>query len=543
MRYAPIALALLCALVLFTGLDCVGFTDAREARDARVTRELLKRGEWITPLYGNDRHLEKPIFAYLPEALAMRLSRSAALRDTPVRSRQIRALAALALVLLTAALAARHFGRRAGAWSALVLVSTLGLPLAARTDGTQVFATLLGWLGCAAFAEITFGPSPPRDALRLGAFVALAATLVIAGPLPALWPLGGLALYAWLARDRTRFARVEPLAGLVLMLSFALPWYGAMVDRQGPVFLAAAAVFPYAADPHGAWFMAPLLALSFLVVAFHPWSALMPEAIRHAATGWRFEQREGSVAHFLIASLVAATVPVALYPGAPLASALPALPAAAILCGRLIDHLFDDPARLARPLANSTRTFALIGSGAALLIAMGAHRVPEAAMDLRLLAAVSFFASWLPFLAHVRGMRRTAVALMTVPVALGAPIASLFVVPDMEGYLNTRTVATAMNEHAPSLAPLALIESPPPSLRLYCARNLVVTAPSIAALPGLRGEDGLAYIAFPPARESELARDLAVPLEIMVRSPSLVLARLNPDTAATSFRALRAASR
>src|SRR6266850_6488680 len=98
MRNVPLVLAALCALVLFVGLDRVGFTDAREARDARVTHELITNREVITPLYANDTLLEKPIFAYVPEALAAWLSHATGTSGTPMRSRQIRALAALALL-------------------------------------------------------------------------------------------------------------------------------------------------------------------------------------------------------------------------------------------------------------------------------------------------------------------------------------------------------------------------------------------------------------------------------------------------------------
>src|SRR2546426_330214 len=114
MRFAPLALAILCAAVLFTGLSQIGFVDEREARDAEVAR----------------------------------------------------ACAALGLVLLTASIGARHFGMRAGWCAAAVLATMLGLPLAARMDGAQVLASLLGWVGCAGFADAVFGRPAGRD-LRL----------------------------------------------------------------------------------------------------------------------------------------------------------------------------------------------------------------------------------------------------------------------------------------------------------------------------------------------------------------------------------------
>jgi diguanylate cyclase (GGDEF)-like protein len=61
---------------------------------------------------------------------------------SPRHSRILRAIAAIALLLLTASIGAQHFGGRAGWIAAGVLGSSVALPLAARTDGTQLLATL-----------------------------------------------------------------------------------------------------------------------------------------------------------------------------------------------------------------------------------------------------------------------------------------------------------------------------------------------------------------------------------------------------------------
>ncbi|MEK7330074.1 MAG: hypothetical protein AAB113_04655, partial [Candidatus Eisenbacteria bacterium] len=97
MRIAPVALALLCAAVLFTGLGRIGFVDDREARDAEVARELIQRREVLTPLYAHEPRFEKPVLAYVPDALGRWLT-----PGSPLASRRLRAAAAVALVLLTA---------------------------------------------------------------------------------------------------------------------------------------------------------------------------------------------------------------------------------------------------------------------------------------------------------------------------------------------------------------------------------------------------------------------------------------------------------
>src|SRR5262245_15003891 len=261
MRFAPLALAVLCAVVLFSGLSGVGFVDEREARDTVVARELLRYHEVLTPLYAREPLFDKPVLGYALDALGRWLD-----PRTPQGSRAVRAAAALGLVLLTASIGARHFGARAGWCSAGVLATMLGLPLAARTDGTQVVASLLGWVGCAGFADAVFGRDAGRDLRLVTAYGALGAALIVAGPLPALWPLAGLALYLRLARQRDGWHAARPLTGAAIVLAFALPWYGAMARVHGTAFLAHMPFFPYGAEPRGGWYRGALLAFGFLVV-------------------------------------------------------------------------------------------------------------------------------------------------------------------------------------------------------------------------------------------------------------------------------------
>ncbi len=159
MRFAPLLLAALCALVLFTGLGRVGFVDWREARGAVVARENFFRREVLTPLIGAQPWFEKPILGYALDGFAEWRG-----RGSPRASRVLRAIAAVALILLTASIGAQHFGARAGWIAAGVLASSVALPLAARTDGTQVLATLFGWAGCAGFADALFGRRGGRNA-------------------------------------------------------------------------------------------------------------------------------------------------------------------------------------------------------------------------------------------------------------------------------------------------------------------------------------------------------------------------------------------
>ncbi|MEO5617635.1 MAG: hypothetical protein ABIS67_07670, partial [Candidatus Eisenbacteria bacterium] len=254
MRFAPLALGLACFLTLFFGLDTVGYLDLREARDARVAEELRSAGEWLTPLLGHRPLFDKPLPGYLPELLT-----HDPVHESPFASRLLRAALASALVFLTWRLGSAHFGPRAGLAAGTVLASSLALPLAARTDAAQLLGTLAAWIAIALFARALFsapataphratpaetapGNAAPRRTWTgivaiPGAHLSLAAACLFAGPLSALWPLGGAALYARLSGRGDSLRALRPWAALVVIAGLALPWYGAMTERHGEVFL------------------------------------------------------------------------------------------------------------------------------------------------------------------------------------------------------------------------------------------------------------------------------------------------------------------
>lgn len=565
MRLAGLALAIVCLFTLFSGLGDTGYTDWREARDVQVAREMVQGHEALTPLLGRQAHLEKPAPAYAGEALIQVLkldephpTRSVDThgdRVSPVASRVLRGALGVVLLILTGSIAARLFGARAGVFAALVLATSFVLPMAARTDGTQLLGTVLAWVGAAGLADALFGRAAGRDMRLVVAYGALSITVMTAGPLPASWPLLAVGLYVALARSREGWNHARVPAGLVVMIAVALPWYGAMLERHGGAFVAHALFFPYAAETRGAWWSGPILVLSFLAVGFFPWSAMLPGALSHAASWWRRalrsavllgrdrgasadpierEVREEGAAHFFIACFIAALVPIAFYPGPPLTAVLPALPAAAILCGRFLDHLFEDPERLRKPLRHATLMLILVGTVGAVSLTFLAQRVRDATPELRFLATVVFITSWLPFLADFMGRRKTAAIALALPVALGVPAVTTQVLPAMEDWLNARRVAEALNVTAPEYASLVLIAPPRPSIRLYGARNIVVNPGAhgeglAETLEAHRARDGLAYLAFRPYREPLVTEAVEGPLEIVLRTPTLVLARVHPS--------------
>lgn len=542
MRRGIVGLALLCLVVLFTGLSRVGYLDVHEARDQAVARELIERREAFTPVLGGAPLFDKPVLGYAIDVVC-----ALATDGAPWAPRAMKALGIVLLAALTGWIGARRFGVRTGMLAAAVLLTCAGPVMAARTDGTQVMASLLGWVACAAFIDPVLTGTASARALTTG-WGAVGVVLLVAGPLPALWPVAGVVLYLMLGRGIT-FRSLQPGWGLLLAIAIALPWYVAALERHGRDLLVALPSFPYGAGVRTSWLRGPMDSIVSLVASGFPWSAMLPGAALHAGAWWRSRRpaaggpgapdpsfvvaaveeqlRHASASHLLIAWLIAALAPILVYPHPPLTAALPATPALAILCARVLDHLFEDPRRVAPVINGAARVLAPVGAFAAVFGTLVSGRMPEAAQELRLLAAVMLVVSCAPLLAGFMRRPRIAAVLFAVPVVVGAPIVTLRVLPAIEGYFNTRAVSEHVQRTAPPGAALVLIDPPPPSLRIEATHNLVMEPADREAILRWRATDGTAWLAYRPARERTVNAAMGTPPEVLLRTPTLILARIH----------------
>src|ERR1700733_14407507 len=67
-----------CGFLLFYGLGAFGLLGSEEPRYAQVAREMLDRGDWVTPTLNGKPWLEKPPLYYWQAMLAYRVARGLA---------------------------------------------------------------------------------------------------------------------------------------------------------------------------------------------------------------------------------------------------------------------------------------------------------------------------------------------------------------------------------------------------------------------------------------------------------------------------------
>ena len=515
----------LALFALFLGLERVDFIDDREARDAVVAREILSAREILTPRLGGQPWFEKPLLGYSLEVAGAQLTPA-----TPLGSRGLRAVAAVLLALLVGAIGVRHFGRRAGACAAVVFATSLALPVAARSDGTQLLTAGLTWLAIGWWLDAL--TRPPSAWRLLGAYGSLAIVMLIAGPVPALWPFAAMTLTLNRARRNDLWNRLQPAAGLTLMAGITMPWYGAILEREGPAFLARALAFPYGTPATTPWFTAPARVLGYLFVGLFPWSTVLAAAVLRTAGRGAHTPAENPAPtvvpeRFLIGALVASLVALLLAPGAPVSSILTALPAMALLVGPLIDRALAGEVLWQRALGQASIVLAITGTVAGWLLSSLSRRLGVGDAEIRLLSSVLFVASWAPLLATFVRRPRAVPALLALMVTLGTVLVSWRTLPALTDLVTTQAVSESMTAVAPADAALLLLDPPPASLRLRAARPLVVAGDLRADLLTFRARDGHTYVAFREERQSELARSVSPrALEILTRTPALCLARV-----------------
>lgn len=285
-------LLVLSGLLFFAGLGDMGLTDRDEGRNAEAGREMFASGDLITPTFNGELRVAKPVFVYWLMTLSYHV-----LGVSEFAARTPSALFGVALILMHFLFLSRLRGPTVGFSGALMLllnIEMLALGRMAITDSVLIFFTTLSlygfWLGL-------HEPGPGRHWMW-GFYVGMALATLTKGPVGLLVPLLAAGLYLTAARRWTIFwQRGFPIAGSLVLILLAVPWYAAMFVIHGDAYGSQAKVhtvgrFLAPMEGHGAglWFYFPVLLLGFF-----PWSLLLPAAFYRTYTSWRNRHQTADV--------------------------------------------------------------------------------------------------------------------------------------------------------------------------------------------------------------------------------------------------------
>ncbi len=249
LRFGPLArlgdeartlvmLGLLSAAVFFPYLGAVGFWDPWEGHYGEVARSMIAREDYVHPYYELAYFFSKPVLPMWLMSFGMLVSGA----NDPARGisvstewwvRSLFALMAIFGVLMAYLAVARTVSRRAGFWSAVVLMtSPLYFFLARQAMVDMPFeALVIGALACLMVA--LFEREEVQDGWLYG-FYALAGLATLAKGLLGI-ALPGAAVFGYLvlSGDWWLLGRLRIVTGTLVTLAVMAPWYGTMIAFDG----------------------------------------------------------------------------------------------------------------------------------------------------------------------------------------------------------------------------------------------------------------------------------------------------------------------
>jgi 4-amino-4-deoxy-L-arabinose transferase-like glycosyltransferase len=427
-----VALVALGGLSFFFRLGAVGLIGPDESRYAEVSRGMLERGDWVTPVLRGEPWLDKPPLYYWAAGASMWL-----LGETETAVRLPSAVAAFATCLAIAFIGNRLFGSSCGIRAALVLASSLGMVLYGRAAIMDSLLTLTLTIGLGAYlVHATVRPS--RTWLAV-AFAAFGAAVLAKGPIGILLPLIIIVLFQ-AASHRSLLPRASHLAISTLsFLAVVVPWHVAILHAQGwefvEIFLLQHNVDRFLTTIHR--HPGPIYYyLPILIVALVPWTVFVPAAVARSL-------RDRGVRHLFLLLWIGVPLVFFSLAGSKLPGyILPVLPPLALLVGLAWAQASRTEKEGAPWLRRS------MGFHAALSVALGAaalygfaSRVPAVVEGGWFLAVLLV---GLGMGAYLCGRQRPRLAFwslvassMTVTLAL-----VLYIGPLMEPYKSLKTLAT-----------------------------------------------------------------------------------------------------
>ncbi len=354
--------SLIAGVAFFWHLGSTGLIDETEPLFAEASRQMLVRGDWITPFFNDETRFDKPALVYWCQALAYLIL---GVNEWAVRLPS--ALAATAVIGLgfyslywyqSKKDELEGVSRPSRRW----FLSGLGAALIGLNPEMIVWARtgvsdmlLTGCIVCALFCFfLGYANSHEQNSFLpskwyLGFYILIAGAILTKGPVGIVLPgliVGAFLIYIRKLREVMREMRL--LLGIVIITALSAPWYVLVTWRNGWNFINSfflyhnAERFTSVVNRHSApWFFYFLVVL----LGFAPYSVYLPVAFASLKfwqpSFWRNQPRSQQFSIFVLIwfSVIFGffTIAVTKLPS----YVLPLMPAAAILIALLWSDLLQ----------------------------------------------------------------------------------------------------------------------------------------------------------------------------------------------------------
>jgi 4-amino-4-deoxy-L-arabinose transferase-like glycosyltransferase len=340
---AAAVLVLAALLAFLPGFFQIPPTDRDEARFAQATKQMLETGEYVDIRFQDDVRYKKPVGIYWLQAAVVKAASALGVPNARQRIWLYRIpslIGGVGAVLLTYWAALAFVSRRAALLAGLMMATSILLGVEARLAKTDAMLLLTAVAAMGAMARIYLGerkPAPGIAGWTLPAifWTALAAGILLKGPLIVLFVALAIVSLAVLDRSVSWLAALRPISGLIWLCVLVLPWFFAIVSRSGSNFFAQSigqdllTKVVSAQEAHGA---PPGYYFALFWVTFWPGAALAAMAVPGI---WAARREKG--ARFLLCWIVPAWIVLELVITKLPHYVLPLYPAIAILIAGVVD--------------------------------------------------------------------------------------------------------------------------------------------------------------------------------------------------------------
>ncbi len=289
-----IVLLVLFGVLFLTGLGAAPLIDPDEGRYAEIPREMLVRGDFVTPTLNYVKYFEKPPLLYWVNAGSM-----AIFGQNEFAARLPSALSGLFTVLLTYLAGRRLFNRRTAVTGALILGSCAAFLFQSRIILTDMLLTFC--LSAALFSFLLAVRSSERHRTNLYRlfFICCGLAVLTKGLIGIVLPGGIIFWYLLLGRRWYILKEIPWFSGLLLFALVTVPWF-ILVSQANPefphFFFIREHFQRYTSTIHKRsqpfWFFLPILLLTML-----PWSFFLPGSLGKA---WQQRHSDRGTTLFLL---------------------------------------------------------------------------------------------------------------------------------------------------------------------------------------------------------------------------------------------------
>jgi len=335
--YEPVALVLLTAAIFIgAAFSPPALLDDADSTHAEVAREMAQTGDWAALKMDGIHYYEKDPLMYWMVAACFDV-----LGPTELAGRLPIAFSVILAVLGVWALGGKMFGGRAGFYGGLALATSVGSFLFTRIlIPDMMIAGLLTW---ALFFFVSGLESENSESrLYLGFYAAAGLAFLAKGMIGAVFPFTIVFLFLLVTRQIRVLARMRLAAGLAVFVAIALPW-SLISALRNPGFLwfhyVNEQVYRYLGRRYPKDYDTVPLPIFYALhlLWIFPWVAFLPSAITYIPRRLS-ELDRGQKMTMLVMLWILVIVGFFSFSTRQEYYTLPALPALAILCGRV---LFD----------------------------------------------------------------------------------------------------------------------------------------------------------------------------------------------------------